>query len=453
MQADASRRSGRHRFRSFRLRVDGFVAGTVAAPPGGVNEFSRATPSVTTGRGTMPGRLGHMSAPRHTDLLIVGGGVAAARCACAMRRGGFGGSILLVGDEPLPPYNRPPLSKELLALDDAPDDDLLLAEPPAWYARRGVELLTSARVAEVDAEARTASITDDSRIGFDRCVLATGAAPRPLAVPGGEHAFLLRTASDARRLRAAIDAAAPGDPVVVVGGGFIGVEVAAALAARGLRATLVARGAQLWNGQLGTLMAAWAAAALGDAGVELRLGAMVSRVEVNAVWLGSERLPARFVVAGVGVAPRVELATVAGIVVEDGIRVDDSGRTSHPGVWAAGDVARIAGRRRSEHWHAAREGGERAAGSLLGDPPLPPPPAWVFSEVGGVSIDVVGSLDADASVSEAWLSNGAVAALRDGVVVGVASIAGAIDPRVARQAIADARPPGWLLTEVHRAAT
>ena len=182
-----------------------------------------------------------MSQPQHADLLIVGGGVAAAHAARGLRRGGFDGTILLVGEETLPPYNRPPLSKELLLSPEPLPDDLLLAEPPAWYERHRVELRTGTRVTALDPGAARATLDDGSHVRFTRCLLATGAAARRLPVPGGEAALTLRTVADARRLEAAI-AAAPGDEVVVVGGGFIGLEVASALAARGLRPTVVELG-------------------------------------------------------------------------------------------------------------------------------------------------------------------------------------------------------------------
>lgn len=369
-----------------------------------------------------------MSPPPHAELLIVGGGVAAARAARTLRRRGFAGSLVIVGDEPLPPYNRPPLSKELLLHDEPLPDDLLLAEPVAWYARKGVDLRTDVAVASLDLGERLASLSDGSSLRYDRCLLATGAAPRRLPVPGGELAMLLRTATDARRLRGAMDAH-PGAPVVVVGGGFIGLEVASALVRHGLRPTVVELGSSLWSGQLGAGPATWAGERLAAAGVTLRLGAGVTRIDADAAWIGEERLPAAFVVAGVGVVPRDELARAAGLAVDDGILVDGAGRTSDPAIWAAGDVARVDGRR-VEHWHAAREAGERAALSLLGEPVPAVPVPWVFSELTGVSIDVFGS-PAPGS-AERWIGDGLVAWLREGRAVGLAVLGGVLAPDVAR---------------------
>jgi 3-phenylpropionate/trans-cinnamate dioxygenase ferredoxin reductase subunit len=179
-----------------------------------------------------------------TDLLLVGGGVASVRCARTLRREGFDGRIVLVGDEPMPPYNRPPLSKELLR-GDLPDE-LVLAEPERWYERRAVERLAGRRVLSIDPDARVATLDGGTRIGFDRCLLATGAEPRRLSVPGGVHALLLRTLADARRLRAAAVQAGPGARVVVVGGGFIGLEAASSLAVLGRRPIVLELGDRLW---------------------------------------------------------------------------------------------------------------------------------------------------------------------------------------------------------------
>src|SRR5918999_966786 len=199
--------------------------------------------------------------PRHVDLLLVGGGVAAARCARTLRRRGYAGSILLVGDEPTPPYNRPPLSKELLR-DDLPDE-LVAAEPEAWYARHGVELRLGQRVVALDAEARTAELGDGARIAFGHCLLATGAEPRRPPIDGAEHVQLLRTLADARHIRRRAVEAGPGG-----GGGMV--EVAE----------------QPWGGSLGPLIGGWAVEALGAAAVDVRLGARVGRVGKGEAWIG-----------------------------------------------------------------------------------------------------------------------------------------------------------------------
>jgi NADPH-dependent 2,4-dienoyl-CoA reductase/sulfur reductase-like enzyme len=368
------------------------------------------------------------------DALLVGGGVASVRCARTLRRLGFEGSIAIAGDEPRPPYNRPPLSKELLR-DDLPED-LLAAESDSWYERRGIELLLGTHVHAIDLDAGEATLSDGSRIPFDRVLLATGAGPRSLDVPGGEAIATLRTADDARGLRRAAVEAGDDAPAVVIGGGLIGVEVASGLAALGLRPTVIELSSRLWGGALGAELAAWAAGRLSDAGVDVRLGQAATGVERGSVSIGSSRLAASIVVAGIGVAPRTELAGGAGLEVDGGVLIDADGRTDHPAAWAAGDVARVRGRERVEHWHAAREGGERAARSMLGMAPEPARPSWVFTEVAGVPVDVIGETTGD---EERWLDGArrVLAFLTGDRVTGLASIDGALGPEDARRLVAN----------------
>lgn len=368
-------------------------------------------------------------------MLFIGAGVASVRAARTLRREKFDGRILIVGDEATAPYNRPPLSKELLR-GDVPDE-LVLAEPVSWYERRSIELRTDVAVESLDVEARTAMLADGATVAFDRCLIATGAEPMLPPIGGVERALVLRTLADAHRLRAAA-AAVPGGRVVIVGGGFIGVEVASSLAARGLSVCIVEREETLWGGALGSELGTWALERLAAAGVEVRLRAAVTRVTSDGVEVDGASIPADLAVVAVGVRPRVALAAGAGLAVEDGIVTDASHRTSHPAAWAAGDVARVDGRR-IEHWHSAREGGERAALAML-DRSLPPPQApWFFSEVAGVPIDVLGSSMAWDEVR--WLRPAAVLAYLDaGRVVQLAVIGSAVDMTAARDLVG-ARAP------------
>jgi 3-phenylpropionate/trans-cinnamate dioxygenase ferredoxin reductase subunit len=366
--------------------------------------------------------------PRHADVLLLGGGVAAARCARTLRRHGFAGSILLVSDEELPPYNRPPLSKELLR-DDLPAE-LAFAEPLTWYERRGVELQLGMPAVALDPQQQTAELADGQLLRYGQLLLATGAAPRRPAIPGAERAVLLRTLPDAERLRAR---AVAGQRAVVIGGGFVGVEVASSLATRGMAVTMIELADALWAGSLGTELSAWALARLAEAGVAVRLSAACEAVTDAGVRLVDETLPADLVVAGVGVTPRVELAAVAGLEVDDGVLVEDGQRTSAAGIFAAGDMARPRGGARIEHWHAARETGERAALAML-DAELPPRPApWVFSEVAGTTLDVVGWAPTWDEVVEV---PGGFAYLVGGRVAQLAIIGSAIPVEAARELMA-----------------
>ena len=358
-------------------------------------------------------------------MLLVGGGVASVRCARTLRRHGFDGRIVLVGAERTFPYNRPPLSKELLR--EALPDELVLAEPETWYARRGVDLRLETTVAVLDVAARTATLADGTTIAFEHCLLATGAEPRRLPIDGADRALVLRTIEDSRAIRAA---ARPGSRAVVVGGGFIGVEVASSLATLGLDVTIAEMSPTLWGGSLGPSLSGWVGDRLGEAGITVLTGATVDAIEPDGVWVGSELLPAELVVAGIGVIPRVELARDAGLDVDDGVITDARHETSAPGIYAAGDVARVDGLR-FEHWHAAREGGERAALSMLGQSATNKRAPWVFSEVAGIALDVFGL--APAWDEERWVRPGSVLAYLAGDrVVQLAVIGSALAPEIAR---------------------
>ena len=379
--------------------------------------------------------------PREVDALLVGGGVAAARCARTLRRHGFAGSIVLVSDEELPPYNRPPLSKELLR--DVLPAELAFAEPLTWYERRDVELLGGVPATALDPDLRIVELADGRLLRYGQLLLATGAAPRRPSLPGAERALLLRTLPDAEAIRAR---ALASGRAVVIGGGFIGVEVASSLAARGMRVTVVELAGALWGGSLGEELSDWAVAALAEVGVELRLHAACESVTADGVRLANEQLAADLVVAGVGVTPRVALAEAAGLEVDDGVLVDAGQRTSGPALFAAGDMARPRDGVRIEHWHAAREAGERAALAMLGAE-LPPRPApWVFSEVAGRTLDVVGWAPA---WDEVRAVPGGFAYLVGGRVAQLAIIDGALPVEAARALVAsrpalpelDALPP------------
>ena len=382
---------------------------------------------------------------RSVDVLLVGGGVASLRCARTLRRQGFAGSILLAGDEAVPPYNRPPLSKELLR-EDQPTE-LTLAEPMSWYERRGVELRLSARATSIDPEARTVDFADGSQVRFGQLLLATGAEPRRPSLPGAEHARLLRTLPDAVALREAADA---GRRAVVIGGGFIGTEVASSLAARGMSVTVLERSPALWAGTLGERLSAWAAEQLGEVGVTVRLSAPVVSIPADGVAIADETLPADVVLAGVGVEPRVELAQEAGLEVEDGVVVDAGQRTSAAGIFAAGDMARPRDGLRVEHWHAARESGERAALAMLGQVVSAARAPWIFSEIAGVTVDVVGVAT---SWNDALVRGGVHAYLTGGRVVQVAVIDGAVEVEATRRLVEEGGAPQQLAALLASQAT
>ncbi|MGH9075482.1 MAG: NAD(P)/FAD-dependent oxidoreductase, partial [Acidimicrobiales bacterium] len=306
-------------------------------------------------------------------LVIVGAGLAGAKAAQALRREGFDGRVVLVGEEDVRPYDRPPLSKAYLRGDvELPRVALHKA---GFYEAKGIELLTSTRAVALDVAAREVELSNRERLGYDGLLLATGARPRRLSLPGAELAGVcyLRGIHDAEHLRGAIG---PGTQVVVIGAGWIGCEVAASARALGAEVALVDVVAQPLERVLGPEVGAIYSRLHASHGVSLHMGVGVESLRgagsVEAVCLTDGTvLGAEVVVVGVGVAPAVELAAAAGLDVANGIVVDQNLATSAPGVWAAGDVASAfhplyRTHVRLEHWAAACRQGPVAARNMLG---------------------------------------------------------------------------------------
>jgi 3-phenylpropionate/trans-cinnamate dioxygenase ferredoxin reductase subunit len=299
--------------------------------------------------------------------VIVGAGLAGAKAAEALRTNGYDGAIRLVGAEPHAPYERPELSKALLLGKKQPDD--LLVHTPDWYDDNGVDLLVDTVVADLDRGSRTVVAADGSRIKYDQLLLATGSAPRHLAVQGAEEAHYLRTVGDAEKLAGALGS---GVRLVVVGGGWIGLETAAAARQRGAQVDVVEPQSAPLHSSLGPEIGGHFARLHREHGVRLHLGRGVTEVSAHhVVTTTGERLEADVVLLGVGARPRTRLAEEAGLRVENGIVVDELLRTSDPHVYAAGDVANAfhpgLGRHiRVEHWANALNQGLAAGATLAG---------------------------------------------------------------------------------------
>lgn len=306
-------------------------------------------------------------------FVIVGAGLAGAKAAQTLRETGFGGEIVLLGEEPERPYERPALSKGLL-LGTAERESVFVHEP-GWYAAHDVDLRTGVHVSAVDRAARQAELGDGQRIGYDALLLSTGATPRRLDVPGADlnGVLSLRTLPDSDRIAAAL---ADGGHLVVVGAGWIGLEVAAAARQHGTTVTVVEHSELPLLRVLGPGIARVFADMHRDHGVTFRFGATVrafrgeSRVSAVVLDDGTE-LPADAVVVGVGVQPNVALAEQAGLTVDNGIVVDQALRSSDPRIYAAGDIANayhpVYGTHlRVEHWAMALHSGPAAARSMLG---------------------------------------------------------------------------------------
>ncbi|MDI6910331.1 FAD-dependent oxidoreductase [Nocardioides sp.] len=303
-------------------------------------------------------------------IVIVGGGLAAGTAAAGLRDAGYDGDVVLHAAEPHLPYERPPLSKGYLAGDA--EADSMLVHPASWYAENDVEVRPGSRVERIDADAHTVTAGGATE-SFDRLLIATGASPRHLAAAdeSGAPVAYLRTREDSDRLRSVL---APGHRIAILGGGFLGLEVAAAARNAGADVIVLEALDLPLLRVLGPEMGAMFADLHREHGVDLRLGAKVTgfdgdgrraRLTVD----GSADVEADLLVVGIGASPDVALAEAAGLAVDDGILVDERMRTSHPDVYAAGDVARahhpVLGRSiRVEHWdNAIRQG--RVAGQAM----------------------------------------------------------------------------------------
>lgn len=314
--------------------------------------------------------------------IIVGAGVAAASAAATLREHGDDAAIVMIGDDPHPPYDRPPLSKSLLQGGD-PD---INARPDDFWVRHDIELRLGVRVTAIDTVARIVEAGGD-RLRYDRLLIATGGRARRPNVPGSDlpGVHLLRTVADARAIRADAER---GGRAAVIGMGFIGAEAAASLRARGNEVVAISPALPLER-VLGPEMGRAIAALHGAHGVDLRLGPSIAafegdgRVERIRTTDG-EIIECDFVVAGVGIEVNSELAAAAGIETGNGIVVDAHGRTSAPGVWAAGDVAShdhpIFGRIRVEHWQNAIEMGAAVARAMTGAPEPYSRVHWFWSD-------------------------------------------------------------------------
>ena len=301
------------------------------------------------------------------SVLILGGGAAGHYAAETLRGAGYQRPITMVEATPFAPADRPNLSKDYLA-GTAPEEWIPL-RPDSFYAEHGIELLLNTQVVSLAPASRQVRFVDGTTRDYGALLIATGAEPVPLPGPTpGQPVRLLRTVGDSR----AIIAAAAGAPrAVIVGAGFIGLEVAASLRARGLEVTVVSPDQRPLEKVLGAELGDVVRSLHEQQGVQFRLGRSVRQVGAQSVTLDDgEELPAGLVVAGIGVRPRTELAEQAGLAVEQGIVVDKFLETSVPGVYAAGDVARWPDARtgeriRVEHWVVAQRLGQTAALNLL----------------------------------------------------------------------------------------
>jgi len=315
------------------------------------------------------------------SLVIVGGGLAAQRCCETLRAAGDDRPITILSAEPVPPYDRPPLSKDALA-----GERDVAFRPAEWYAERGIQLRLGAPVNALESARREVTIAGGERVGYDDLLIATGA--RALMLPAlapFANVQALRTLADAERLRAAV---ATGGPLAVVGAGLIGLEAAATARRASIEVIVIEAAPRPLAGVLGPRAAAWLTARHRAAGVAVRLGTTVAAAHGNGAVEELEladgaRVPCAHVLVGVGVRPAVDWVAGSGLDPA-GIAVDDEGRTALPHVFAAGDATG------GSHWEAASRGGAAVAGALLGRAARPPAPPQFWTDQHGVRLVCVG---------------------------------------------------------------
>ncbi len=330
-------------------------------------------------------------------IAIIGAGQAGGQAAYSLRLAGYEGAITLIGDEPAPPYQRPPLSKAYFKGEM--EAERLFLKPLEYYAEHNIDLITGKAATAIDLQAKQVEIEGGASVPWDKLVIATGARPRKLAVEGSHLRNIteLRTLADVDDLKTI---AVPGARLVVVGAGYIGLEAAAVGSQLGLKVTVLEAMPQVLSRVAGPEIGAFYTHIHRAAGTDIRLGARLEAFEglgqVTGVRLhGGEIVPADLVLVGVGVLPNLELALEAGLVCGNGIVVDADMRTSHPDVFAAGDVAwrplvHYGREGRLESVHNAIEGGKLAAAAMLGlaAPALDVP--WFWSDQFDLKLQTAG---------------------------------------------------------------
>jgi 3-phenylpropionate/trans-cinnamate dioxygenase ferredoxin reductase subunit len=317
-----------------------------------------------------------MMADRSVDYLLIGGGLAAANCARWLREGGADGSILLVGREPDPPYNRPPLSKGYLQGRESREEALF--RPDEWWENQGIELLTRTSVTKLDPGERRATLSNHDEVRFAKALLATGANVRRLRAEGDEldGIHYLRTLANSRAIQEDADQA---EHVVLIGGSYIGTEVAASLTMRGTKCSIVMMEEVTLERFYGKQIGGYFQGILEEHGIDVYGSDELGRFEgsdgrvAKVVTKAGKEIPCECVVIGAGVHPEVTLAKAAGLELGEsgGVRCSSQLETSVPGIYAAGDICEYDSpvhgtRMRIEHWDVAFNQGKTAGLNLLG---------------------------------------------------------------------------------------
>ena len=330
-----------------------------------------------------------------SHIVIIGAGMAGARAIINLRANGYDGAITLVGEEKLLPYDRPPLSKASILADADPDPVWLLDEGIVASLKAKVILGVAAKA--IDRATKTVTLADGRTLSYDKLLIATGAQPRALPIPGGEHALLLRNQDDMLVLRRRF---VPGKNIVIIGGGFIGLELASSAAKKGCNVTLVEAQPRILMRGVPEAIAKIIHGRHVAAGVTMLTATALSHLSAGAVHLADGRvLPADTIIAGIGASPAVALAKDAGLTIDNGIACDEGMRTSDPDIFAAGDCAsfihaKLGHRRiRLEAWRSAQDQAATAAENMLGGSKQNATVPWFWSDQYELGLQIAGMAD------------------------------------------------------------
>jgi 3-phenylpropionate/trans-cinnamate dioxygenase ferredoxin reductase component len=332
-----------------------------------------------------------MTAP----IVIIGAGMAGARACINLRANDYEGDIILIGEESLLPYDRPPLSKSSILEQSEPEPVWLMDETIARELK--VNVRTSVAATAIHPAAKTVSLSDGTSIEYSKLLLATGAKPRKLSLPGGEHALTLRNHEDTLDLRRRFQ---PGKNIVIIGGGFIGLELASSAAKRGCNVTLVEAQPRILMRGVPEAIAKIIHDEHIKHGVTMLTNTALSHLTADAVHLADGRkINADSIIAGIGAAPDVKLAADAGLAIENGIACNEYMQTSNPDIYAAGDCAsyinqKLGNRRmRLEAWRSAQEQAATAAVNMLGGSKVHTSIPWFWSDQYDLGLQIAGMAD------------------------------------------------------------
>ena len=380
-------------------------------------------------------------------IVIIGGGGAGFAAAEELRREGCAAQITLISADESAPYDRPNLSKDYLA-GNAPEEWIPL-RPASFYADNGIDLRLATRAVGIDLRTHRILLQPGGSVDFHQLLIATGAEPRRLSIPGADlpHVLTLRSLADCRRI---IDHAAWGSQAVIVGASFIGLEAAAALRRRGVAVHVVAPEERPMERVLGPAMGPFLRALHESHGVTFHLGHTLTEITAKTVHLDNgQRLPVSLILVGIGVRPRLALAEEAGLAVDGGVIVDEYLQTSVPEVYAAGDIARwpdphSGERLRIEHWVLAERQGQTAARNMLGRRERFSRVPFFWTQHYDVSIDYVGHAaewDAIEQSGDLIARDAALRYRKNGRTLAIATVSRDLESLRAERAMEQGRPP------------